>query len=86
MVEKWTPGPWRIEYEPYAHVRSDAGCVFASDYTTPANAALIAAAPALMEAAQRALFVFDSPLMPSWANGGGAVDLLRAAISAAKGE
>jgi len=47
-----TPGPWRIEYEPYCHVRSDAGCVLASDYTTPENANLISAAPDLLAALQ----------------------------------
>lgn len=47
---KWTPGPWRIEEIPYIHVRSDAGCVLAGDYTTPANANLIAAAPTMADA------------------------------------
>jgi hypothetical protein len=47
-----TPGPWRVEYEPYCHVRSDAGCVLAADYTTDENAALIAAAPDLLAALQ----------------------------------
>ena len=49
-MNKHTPGPWRIEYDPYCHVRSDAGCVLASDYTTEANARLIAAAPDLLAA------------------------------------
>lgn len=47
---RFTPGPWRIEREPYIHVRSDAGCVMAADYTTDENARLIAAAPDLFEA------------------------------------
>ena len=48
MTTRHTPGPWRVETEPYIHVRSDAGCVLAADYTTDENAALICAAPDLL--------------------------------------
>ena len=54
-----TPGPWRIEYEPYCHVRSDAGCVLAADYTTPENASLIAAAPELLAALKNIVARFE---------------------------
>jgi len=53
MSNPWTPGPWWVETEPYIHIRSDAGCVLAADYATPANSTLIASAPALVEALEK---------------------------------
>ena len=43
----YTPGPWRIEEDPYRHIRSDHGCVWANDYKPDANARLIAKAPTM---------------------------------------
>lgn len=51
-----------------------------------ANAHVIAAAPALLEACRRALFILESPAFPaSLTNGGGALDVIRAAIAKAEG-
>lgn len=43
---KHTPGPWRIKDDPYPHIRSSDGCVWADDYKPEANAVLMIAAPA----------------------------------------
>jgi hypothetical protein len=50
-----TPGPWEISTYPYNNVRTenDGICVFSGDYTTDANAALIAAAPSLLAEVER---------------------------------
>ena len=86
MNEKHTPGPWRIEYEPYCHVRSDAGCVLASDYTTEANARLIAAAPDLLAALQAALAESDRAKRDFTAMGHDWAKAARSAIAKAAGQ
>ena len=84
----FTPGPWRIEEEPYLHVRSDQGCVFASDYTTEANASLIAAAPDLYEALNNIIAVIGAMqaigTKPKL-DGSRALDAARSALAKADG-
>lgn len=48
------------------------------------DAFILAAAPAMLAALCRALFVLESPALPSWVNGAGTVDAIRAAIELAK--
>lgn len=48
------------------------------------DAYILAAAPAMLAALYRALFVLESPALPSWVNGAGTVDAVRAAIELAK--
>ena len=57
MTDAHTPGPWRIEDDPYPHVRTVNGnaCVMANDCLLPEDARLIAAAPALLEALRQLL-------------------------------
>lgn len=58
----YSPGPWRIEDEPYPHVRSNAGCVFARDYAPDANRRLIAAAPDLVDALREIVVWYEGAL------------------------
>lgn len=45
---------------------------------------VLAAGPQMLAALKRALFVLESPTMPEFVNGGGAVDAVRGAIAAAE--
>jgi len=59
---------------------------FPSDDEATANAALIAAAPELLEAAEGIVSRWDSPLWKDQPHTGIFIDRLRAAIAKAKGE
>lgn len=51
-MSEHTPAPWRIERDPYPHVRGgpNDSCVLASDYSTEADERLVVAAPDLLAA------------------------------------
>lgn len=84
---KHTPGPWAIEFIPGLLERSIVNRDHSGDdwdiatvHSGPVNAHLIAAAPELYEACQRAFEQTDRNARPNdW-------DLLRAALAKARGE
>lgn len=50
METKFTKGPWRVENEPYPHLRGPHNqCIFARDYGSPADMLLAATAPELFD-------------------------------------
>lgn len=101
-MSDYTPGPWRVVGGPskYNQVFAEAAKTsetspFLTGWVTPANAHLIAAAPALLEAAEGLMAGLDMVPQPAWASlsitpeAGDAIaigyDALRAAIHLAKG-
>ena len=58
-MSKHTPGPWKLSRDGNDIENADGAgvCAMYADETAPANAALIAAAPDLLEALERALAV-----------------------------
>lgn len=73
-----TPGPWWLDNNPYAHIRSESGCVWADDFKPSANARLICAAPDLLALAHAVAKHFDGTDAPLGIQA-------RAAINAAEG-
>ena len=101
MSAAHTPGPWSVELDAQwpelfhlirgpafkiSYCRHANGVGFEAKQKRDADARLISAAPELLAALKRALFVLESPLLNTIpVNGGGAVNAVRAAIAKAEG-
>lgn len=70
-------------YEPGPRAIYDENLLIVAQAVAPNVGHILAAGPQMLAALKRALFLLESPTMPEFINGGGAVDAVRGAIAAA---